>query len=108
MKEVECNLKNVDKSSVSNCMSRKGIDVKWNFNVPVHPHGCEGWERAIRSVKYVLAAIIYNGMIGVTALKTRPSNDYALLTVPFLKIAHIMYFHNIIKNLFDSALVRLE
>ena len=30
------------------------------------------------------------------------------ITVPFLKIAHIMYFHNIIKNPFDCALVRLE
>ena len=28
--------------------------------------------------------------------------------VPFLKIAHIMYIHNLIKNLFDFALVRLK
>ena len=28
--------------------------------------------------------------------------------VPFLKIAHTMYMHNLIKNLFDFALVRLE
>ena len=29
-------------------------------------------------------------------------------SVPFLKIAHIMYIHNLIKNLFDFALVRLK
>ena len=28
--------------------------------------------------------------------------------VPFLKIAHTMYIHNLIKNLFDFALVRLK
>ena len=27
---------------------------------------------------------------------------------PFLKIAHTMYIHNLIKNLFDFALVRLK
>ena len=29
-------------------------------------------------------------------------------TVPFLKITHTMYIHNLIKNLFDFALVRLK
>ena len=28
--------------------------------------------------------------------------------VPFLKIAHTMYIHNLIENLFDFALVRLK
>ena len=31
-----------------------------------------------------------------------------LQAVPFLKIAHTMYIHNLIKNLFDFALVRLK
>ena len=60
MKKVDCNLKNVDKNYVSNCMSRKGIAVKWNFNVPANPHAGGGRERVIRSVKHVLAAIICN------------------------------------------------
>ena len=34
--------------------------------------------------------------------------EMSYTTVPFLKIAHTMYIHNLIKNLFDFALVRLK
>ena len=33
---------------------------------------------------------------------------FRILVVPFLKIASIMYIYNLLKNLFDFALVRLK
>ena len=62
-------------------MLRKNVDVCWNFNVPKNPHAGGGWERAIKSVKYVLAAILHNGLAGLPALKTRSPTDYEFMTI---------------------------
>ena len=71
----------IDKNFVSRCMWRKCIDVVWKFNVPANPHAGGNWERAIRTVKNVMAAIIYNGITGLTALKGRTPSDFELLTI---------------------------
>lgn len=71
----------IDKSFVSQCMSRKCVDVVWKFNVPANPHAGGNWERAIRTVKNVMAAIIHNGITGLTALKSRTPSDFELLTI---------------------------
>ena len=71
----------IDKNFVSRCMSRKCIDVVWKFNVPANPHAGGNWERAIRTAKNVMAAIIYNGINGLTALKGRTPSDFELLTI---------------------------
>ena len=64
-----------------NFVSRKCIDVVWKFNVPANPHAGGNWERAIRTVKNVMAAIIHNGITGLTALKGRTPSDFELLTI---------------------------
>ena len=71
----------IDKNFVSRCMSRKCIDVVWKFNVPANPHAGGNWERAIRTVKNVMAAIIYNNITGLTTLKGRTPSDFELLTI---------------------------
>ena len=71
----------IDKKFVSRCTSRKCIDVVWKFSVPANPHAGGNWERAIRTVKNVMAAIIYNGITGLTALKGRTPSDFELLII---------------------------
>ena len=69
-----------DCDHISRCMSRKGVDIHWNFNVAKNPHAGGNWERAIQSDKCVFSAILYNGMAGMPAPKTRYPSDFALLS----------------------------
>ena len=71
----------VDRSRIATCLSRKGVDVQWRFNVPKNLHAGGSWERAIRSLKAVFAAIIHNGLLAVPALKKRNPTEYELLTI---------------------------
>ena len=69
-----------DCDHISRCMSRKGFDIHWNFNVAKNPLAGGNWERAIQSEKCVFSAILYNGMAGLPAPKTRYLSDFALLS----------------------------
>ena len=71
----------VNRDRIAQCLSRKGVDVQWRFNVPKNPHAGGSWERGIRSIKYVYAAMLHNGLIGVPALKSRHPTEYELLTI---------------------------
>ena len=71
----------VDRSRIATCLSRMGVDVQWRFNVPKNPHAGGSWERAIRSLKAVFAAIIHNGLLAVPGLKKRNPTEYELLTI---------------------------
>ena len=74
-------MQRVNCDAMSRCMLKKGIDVKWCFNVPKNPHAGGGWERAIKSVKRVFASIIYNGLDGLSALKTRSPTEFEFITI---------------------------
>ena len=71
----------VNTDLVSQCMLRKGVDVQWHFNTAKTTHAGGSWEQAIQTVKYVMRAILYNGMAGLPALKTRVPTDFELLSI---------------------------
>ena len=72
---------NVDNDKLSQCMLHKGVDVVWKFNVAKNPHAGGGWERAIRTVKNVFSCMLYNGLNGLPAMKTRSPNDFEFITI---------------------------
>ena len=74
-------LNKLDRDCVLQCMLRKCVDVKWHFNVPKTPHAGGGWERTIRTIKYVTAAILHNGLNNLPALKCRAPSDFELLSI---------------------------
>ena len=73
--------KAVDRDRVAQCLSRKGVDIQWRFNVPKSPHAGGSWEIGVRSVKFIYAAMVHNGLIGVPAIKSRHPTEYELLTI---------------------------
>ena len=79
--ETVTSLQDLDRNYILQYMLRKNVDVHWNFNVPKTPHAGGGWECDIKSVKYVLAAILHNGLAGLPALKTRSHTDYEFITI---------------------------
>ena len=74
-------LNSLDRDRISQCMLRKCVDVCWHFNTPKNPHAGGGWKRGIKSVKFILAAILHNGLNGLPALKTRTPSDFELLSI---------------------------
>ena len=95
---------------MDNLISNQTIDLKWYFSFAL----CDNLQVKNLQVKKTL--ICHTGNLSFVNKNTSNLCLYFLKLyfklvkkgVPFLKIAHTMHFHNLIKNLFDFALVRLK
>ena len=71
----------IDKTKVAAVMSRRNIDIKWNFNSPGASNQGGAWERLIKDTKRIKAALIMKGFEGVPALRHRKPSDFELGTI---------------------------
>ena len=79
--ELAERFQDIDKDKVKSALSRRHVDIVWEFNTPTASSAGGSWERLIKDSKKILTAILVKGMEGVPALNRRTPTDFELSTI---------------------------